>query len=188
VGTVAGTAALVSWDDSTPSAAEFAGADVATVSVQSGDEDEPAGGLEEAPPEAETATPAPTPAPATRVAPAPERTPAARAAPSRPRLHPRDRAQRAAAASEPETLAEEVAMLRQAQRARGRGEPEEALRLLELHAARFPDGELGAARAAALALALRELGREAQARAAADRFVAAHPSSPLRARVASACR
>ncbi|MEQ8728544.1 MAG: hypothetical protein RLO52_08150 [Sandaracinaceae bacterium] len=84
-------------------------------------------------------------------------------------------------------LAEEVALLRRAQGAINRGEPDAALALLAQHARAHPDGVMAAERDAARVVALCRAGREAEARSASTRFLRENPQSPLRARVQSAC-
>ncbi len=63
------------------------------------------------------------------------------------------------------------------------GQPARALELFDLHARLYPHGVLAEEREAERALALAELGRTAEARTAIDRFVQAHPLSPLAARL-----
>ena len=63
------------------------------------------------------------------------------------------------------------------------GEPARALALFDAHALRYPRGILAEERAAERALALAALGRHAEARAAADEFLRAHPTSPLATRL-----
>jgi len=96
-------------------------------------------------------------------------------------------------AAEPEaapsasSLAAEVALLRRAQAAINQGDADAALRILAEHASQHPSGVMAAEREAARVVALCRAGREAEARAASARFLRAHPQSPLRARVQSAC-
>jgi len=85
------------------------------------------------------------------------------------------------------TLVAELTLLRTAQAALRRGDPDGALGQLEAHRARFPDGELAAERDAAEVRALCDAGRRAEARASVARFVSLHPSSPLRGRVEGIC-
>jgi hypothetical protein len=84
-------------------------------------------------------------------------------------------------------LAEEVRLLRRADRALRSGAPDVAERLLHELAASHPDGQLWEERAAAKTqiLCLREGG--AAARAAAQKFLAAHPASLYAERIRSAC-
>lgn len=82
----------------------------------------------------------------------------------------------------------ELGLLRAAHTALREGAPGAALGQLDEHARRFPDGMLAAERRAARALALCALGRVAEGSVEADAFLAAHPGSPLAARVRTACR
>ena len=88
----------------------------------------------------------------------------------------------------PETLAAELSLLRRAHGYSRAGDHEAALRVLAEHRQTFPAGALGAEREAAVAIALCGAGRREEGRAAAERFSVAHPASPLRARVRSACQ
>jgi len=63
------------------------------------------------------------------------------------------------------------------------GQPARALELFDLHARLYPRGVLAEEREAERALALADLGRTVEARAAIDRFVRVHPASPLAARL-----
>jgi hypothetical protein len=116
-------------------------------------------------------TPTPTPAP----------TPTKRAA-DRPRSEPS-----LAPRISRDPLAEEAQLLREAQAALARGDGAGALALLDAGARRFTAGVLIEERAALHVLALCELGRRAPARDEASAFAAAHPRSPLLARVRAAC-
>jgi hypothetical protein len=80
---------------------------------------------------------------------------------------------------------DEFRLLRAARQAVG-DRPERALALTDEHAQRFPSGMLGQEREAIAIEALVKLGREAQAKARARSFVAAHPSSPYRSRIETA--
>ncbi|GAC1394795.1 MAG: hypothetical protein NVSMB47_04430 [Polyangiales bacterium] len=84
------------------------------------------------------------------------------------------------------TLEDELTLMQQAQSALGAGQPGKALVLLDEHAARFPNGTLSEERAGARVLALCALHR-GDARKAGESFLAAHPASPLAARVRVAC-
>ncbi|MCA9623755.1 MAG: hypothetical protein KC731_32255 [Myxococcales bacterium] len=84
-------------------------------------------------------------------------------------------------------LAEETALLQRAQAELRAGNPEAALALLEEHRGRHALGAMSEEREAARILALCAAGRRDEARAAAADFLAAHPKSPHRARVLSAC-
>ncbi len=86
---------------------------------------------------------------------------------------------------ESSSLAEETHLLREADRAVRAGDGERAMALLNDHAARFPDGNLAPERAAERLVVLC-LDGKADA-SAAVRFMAAHPGSPLTARVKQAC-
>ena len=63
------------------------------------------------------------------------------------------------------------------------GQPARALELFELHARLYPHGVLAEERDAESALALADLGRTTEARAAIDQFLQRHPASPLAARL-----
>jgi len=63
------------------------------------------------------------------------------------------------------------------------GAPARALALFDAHALRYPHGVLAEERAVERALALAALGRDAEARAAADEFLRTHPTSPLATRL-----
>lgn len=86
------------------------------------------------------------------------------------------------------TLANELSILRAAQRARSASDPRAALRHLDEHARQFPLGALAEERDGTRVFALCDAGEIADARAAADAFLAAHPQSPLRQRVSVTCR
>ncbi len=85
------------------------------------------------------------------------------------------------------TLTEELALLRDAQRAMQADHPHDALSRLDDHARRFPSGVLEEEREAARVLALCRADRADEARALAERFLRERPSSPHRARVRAAC-
>jgi hypothetical protein len=90
----------------------------------------------------------------------------------------------AAAGAAPEAAAEpEHALLQRAQDAL-RGDPARALSLTDLHLARFPGGLLAQEREVIAISALLGMGRGAEARARAARFVAAFPASAHRRRLA----
>ena len=105
---------------------------------------------------------------------------------------PRPRREPAAAApvqqpeSEPSVDPAEILALRAAQRLLAQ-DPALALAQLERHGAEYPRSSLAPQRAVARMNALCQLGRVDEARAVADDFIAAHPSSPLLARVRSVC-
>ncbi|HKU41410.1 MAG TPA: hypothetical protein VJR89_24805, partial [Polyangiales bacterium] len=86
-----------------------------------------------------------------------------------------------------QTLAEEMQWLEQAQTALDRGDAQRALTLLAEHTWRFPKGKLAEARDVARILALCSLGRSAQARSLAQRFLHARGASPFSARVRASC-
>jgi hypothetical protein len=90
-------------------------------------------------------------------------------------------------AAAPSTLAEEVRLLSSAQRALNEGDPTTALARLAEHGRRFPAGTMAEERDAARALALCRAGRRDEAQAAAARFLADRPTSPLAARVRASC-
>jgi len=90
-------------------------------------------------------------------------------------------------APEPPQLGAELALLRQAHAAQRAGDPGQALLLLDQHARRFPAGILDAERLATRVLVLCDLGRVAEARAGAERFLATRPDSPLSARIRASC-
>jgi hypothetical protein len=86
------------------------------------------------------------------------------------------------------TLAAELRLLSRANAAMRAGRHAEALDVLAQHAREFEAGQLAPEREYKRALALCELGRTEQARAAADAFVREHPRSPLRAKAMDVCR
>ncbi|UJR84933.1 hypothetical protein [Sandaracinus amylolyticus] len=85
------------------------------------------------------------------------------------------------------SLHDELPVLRRAWSALRDARPDDALRALDEHRARFPSGELTEERDAARALALCAAGRADEGRAALSELLAAHPRSPLAARVRTAC-
>jgi hypothetical protein len=84
-------------------------------------------------------------------------------------------------------LAEEVRLLRRADRALRNGAPDVAERLLRDLAASHPDGQLREERAATRALILCQREDGTAARSAAEKFLAAHPASMYAARIRAAC-
>ncbi|WP_437337482.1 hypothetical protein [Sorangium sp. So ce394] len=84
------------------------------------------------------------------------------------------------------TLASELALLDTARRALRRGDPAAALALLDRHAREFAGAQLADEAAAIRVEALASQGDRAGARAAARRFLEAHPGSPHADRVESA--
>ncbi len=79
-----------------------------------------------------------------------------------------------------DNLAEENALITRARQALA-SEPELALREAEAHARKFPHGALEMERDSVRMNALRRLGRQGEAKAAARRFLSAYPSSPYAA-------
>lgn len=86
-----------------------------------------------------------------------------------------------------DSLAQEVALLRDAQRAVDGGNTAHALGLLARYQREFPRGVLRHEAAAVQVIARCRQGNSPSARAAADSFVKAQPSSPLAERVRRAC-
>lgn len=84
-------------------------------------------------------------------------------------------------------VAAEVRLLGEAQADLRDGNAERALALLDEHALRYPKGALGEEREAARIVALCALGREAEARVAADRFLRKTPDSPHAGPVRASC-
>ncbi|WP_437319695.1 hypothetical protein [Sorangium sp. So ce385] len=84
------------------------------------------------------------------------------------------------------TLASELALLDTARRALRSGDPAAALAQLDRHAREFADAQLADEAAAIRVEALASKGDRAGARAAARRFLEAHPGSPHADRVESA--
>jgi hypothetical protein len=121
-------------------------------------------------PHAATAAPVPLPAP--------DRNRPAREAPEPTASRP---------TSPPSTLEAETRLLREAHDALQAGQPGRALDLLDQQSQAYAGGQLGEERAAARVLALCKAGRPAEAQAAATRFLAEHPHSPLADRVRSSC-
>lgn len=85
-------------------------------------------------------------------------------------------------------LEAETEALRAAQSALRGGNAARALALLDSQQSRYRPGLLQQERAAARVMALCQLGRAAEARAAAERFESNFPRSPLVARVRTSCR
>jgi hypothetical protein len=90
-------------------------------------------------------------------------------------------------APQSEELLAEARALRDAQQALRAGDSSRALTLLAEQERRFAGGQLGAARAAARAMALCESQGAADRRSTAARFVALWPRSPLLPSVRAAC-
>lgn len=138
------------------------------------------------PPEAVTPAQAVEDAPAAAPVPEPEATRA-----DMPRTKPNRRAPRSTAAKAPTALddvSEEVELVGRARRKLATGSPKEALKLLRDHARRFPRGVMREEGRVLEAEALCASGQASAARKRADRFVADHPSSPMRKRAEGICR
>lgn len=84
-------------------------------------------------------------------------------------------------------FAEDARLLRDVRAALASGQNEHALALLDARGADESAGVLAEEREAARIVTLCKLGRQAEARAAARRFLAAHGGSPLAERVRRAC-
>lgn len=93
----------------------------------------------------------------------------------------------AAASEAPSPLDSELALLREAQQHMQSGRADRALQLLDQHQVDHADGVLSQERQAARVFALCQLGRVAEARAAAAAFLRGAPNSPLADRVRGAC-
>lgn len=93
----------------------------------------------------------------------------------------------AAPQTKEESLADEVALLRQSEQELRRGDASSALVTLDLHARRHPAGVLTQERLAARVFVLCALGRTDEASRAADSFLSANPTSPHASRVRSSC-
>lgn len=92
-----------------------------------------------------------------------------------------------AASSRADRLAEEIALLRQAQAALRSGNPSRSLSLLDQHARRFPHGVLSQESTVTRVQALCALGRTGEARALYARLAGASPDSPHLAALRHAC-
>lgn len=97
------------------------------------------------------------------------------ARPSPPRVKPRT-----------DDVDAELLLLTQAQRALERGEPSAALTLLAEHGREHPSGALALERDGLRAIASCD-AKHVDGRTLAERFIAAHPSSPLVARIRTSC-
>ncbi len=91
------------------------------------------------------------------------------------------------AAPSESALTAEVGLVSDAQQALRAGDPERSLALLGEHDQRFPAGALGPEAAVLRVDALCTAGRIFDAEAAARRFVAQYPGSPLARPLASGC-
>jgi hypothetical protein len=85
------------------------------------------------------------------------------------------------------TLDIETSLLAQAQAAMASGHPADALRALDEHAARFPGGVLAEEREVQRIVALCDVGRRDEARAAAQRFLQERPESIYAGKVRVSC-
>jgi hypothetical protein len=101
-----------------------------------------------------------------------------------PEPQPREAAQLPAPAT---TLDDELPLLRRAYSELNAGRPERAFEVLDVHAARFPHGELEEAREVARMLALCAMGKAPAAKGRARQFLALHPDSPFAGRVRGIC-
>ena len=81
----------------------------------------------------------------------------------------------------------EARLLEQADADLRRGDPGAALARLAEHAAKYPDGALREERDGVRVVALCRAGREAEGKAAAERFLARAPRSALATRIRAAC-
>lgn len=83
------------------------------------------------------------------------------------------------------SLSDEVASLDRARQRIAAGDPSGALAALDKHRRDFPSGVLGPEATLVRMEALSAAGRQAEARALGQRFLDAHPDSPLQGRVRS---
>jgi hypothetical protein len=123
------------------------------------------------------------PAPLIAPTPAPAHAKASRARPTAP--PPSERPSRA-----PRTTADlegEARLLEQADADLRQGDPNAALARLAEHASRYPGGALREEREGIRVVALCRAGREAEGKAAAERFLARSPRSALATRIRAAC-
>jgi outer membrane protein assembly factor BamD (BamD/ComL family) len=77
--------------------------------------------------------------------------------------------------------------LKAAEQALRAGDPGSALRALDEHARRYPNGSLAEERTVSRVLALCAAGRTDEARGVARNFLASRPSSPHLSRVRASC-
>jgi outer membrane protein assembly factor BamD (BamD/ComL family) len=97
-----------------------------------------------------------------------------------------DQAERVPRATPPD-LEGEARLLEQADADLRRGDAQAALARLAEHAAQYPSGALREEREGIRVVALCRAGREAEGKAAAERFLARSPRSTLAARIRAAC-
>ncbi|AKF11139.1 hypothetical protein DB32_008288 [Sandaracinus amylolyticus] len=100
---------------------------------------------------------------------------------------PRRARRRASASSSSEDLAEELELLHSAQRAWRSGDGARTLALVSEHEDRFARSQMAPERTALRILALCDVGREAEARRLATRFLRTARQSPLRRSVEESC-
>jgi hypothetical protein len=94
----------------------------------------------------------------------------------------------ASSANKDTGFAEDAQLLRDVHAALAAGQPAHALALLNARNASGPPGVLAEEREAARIVTLCAMGRTTEARGPSSRFLAAHGSSPLAARVRKACQ
>lgn len=133
--------------------------------------------------------PVPNPQPQARPSPEQERTRstpaiASHAIPSVKRSAPKPSAE---AGEAPNRLAEEVRLLKRADQALRQGRPDIARNLLDELSIRYPKGQLLEERAATETLLACQRRRDEAARAAAGRFLTAHPASVYATRIRATC-
>lgn len=125
---------------------------------------------------------APVPAKPVVVAASPDPEPELAATVTKPRAAP------AVVGDDPgDRLREEVALIGGVKAALDDGRPSDAMKTLDDHARRFPEGELAPERRGYRAIALCTLGKDAQGRGAGRTFVKRHHGSTLAGRVRAAC-
>jgi hypothetical protein len=95
--------------------------------------------------------------------------------------------QEVAAPLAPTTVEAETRLVRAGVTALHSGDSARALALFDEHARKYPRGILAEERAAERVVALCDLGRSVEARAAATEFLRDHPRSPASARVHASC-
>ena len=86
------------------------------------------------------------------------------------------------------SLAEELALLRDADAALDAGNAKKALALLDQHAREYPRGQMVPERLLQKAIALCKLGKREKSRAQVDKLLRAYPTTPLRARASDVCK